>query len=191
MRRIFISAITAVSWIVTIVPCVAQGDELALARSMKGLGDDWSRLSVTGERLILHCPNNTYMAVRLASGAAVAVDLQKTNSVMNPYVGIVRIRGKFLRNNSRQNGSCLRTLTEAQRSSDWDDKTEQVVSGGTTFTIPDIPSFDYEIYYQIRGSELWLTDGNEVFRNGFMRAPGSPQVDPNSAWLRAFRYPIK
>ena len=172
-RRTIFFAIAA--WALTgLQHLQAQDREAALIHAMKKLGENWQLLSRTQDVLIIPCPNNTFTGVRLASGAVVSVDLEKTNSLVN-YLGIVRIRGRFQRTNSAQDGSCSKSPLEATRNVVWHDNNQD---------------FDMTIYYHVNGDELWLTDGNVFYRNSSVRQPGAPQVDPDSAWLKAFRFPI-
>ena len=160
---------------ITVHQSHAQESEAALVQAMKKLGENWQALSRTEDVLIIGCANNTFTGVRLASGAAVSVDLRRTSSLMSPYLGIVRISGRFQRNSSPEDGSCSKTLSEAKRNMNWHDNNQD---------------YDMKIYYQVNGAELWLADGNDVFWNSFMRQPGAAQFDPNSAWLKAFRFPL-
>lgn len=154
---------------------VAQTSETAIVQGMRNLGTLWQGLSASSNILIMGCQNNTFMGIRLMKGAVVSVDLQKTSSVMNPYLGIVRITGRFYRNSSEQDGSCSRTINEAQRN--------------PNFHYND-QDYQFEAYYQVNGNELQLSGGNEVFTNAFLRQQGLPQFEADSAWYKVFRYPL-
>jgi hypothetical protein len=143
---------------------------------MRALAATWQRLSDTQTVLVVDCLKGGFIGVRLTSGArVVSVDLQKTTSLMNPYLGIVNLTGVFESNSDPQDGSCLHSKREALQNSGWH---------GNDMT------YNFQIYYQLNGSELWLTAGNEVFQNNFLRQPGPPEADAGTDWHRAFRYPI-
>jgi hypothetical protein len=171
----FCAVLIASSCVILPAPARAQNLESSLVQAMQGLAVTWQNLSQTQQVLIIDCLKGGFTGVRLTSGAKVGVDLQKTNSIMSPYVGIVYLTGRFEQNINHYDQSCSRTKQEAMRNTDW---------GGNDLI------FDFQIYYQIHGNELWLTAGNSFFQNAFLSQPGPPEVDPNTDWLRAFRYPL-
>jgi hypothetical protein len=153
----------------------AQNVESQLVQAMQGLGVTWQQLSQTQAVLLIDCQQGGFIGVRLTSGALVRVDLQKTTSLMNPYLGIVNLTGRFENNANPYDHSCLDSKQDALNNDDWH---------GNDLT------FDFQIYYQINGSELWLTAGNPFFQNAFLSQPGPPEVEAGTDWHRAFRYPI-
>lgn len=155
----------------------AQQDTAGLVRAMNGIASSWQAISTNGEVLLISCANGKFAGVRLAPGASVNVDLRKTDSLMNPFVGIVQIYGRYQFSSSQQDGSCYLTREQARSAVvPWRDNDRD---------------YSYTIYYQLNGTEMQLTNGNEVFVNNFMRQPGQPQVDANSNWLHVFRYPVQ
>lgn len=168
-------ALIAASPIGHTVPARAQNPEGQLVQAMRGLAVTWQNLSQTQQVLLIDCQKGGFIGVRLTFGAQVSVDLQKTTSLMNPYLGIVNLTGEFQNNADSQNSSCLHSKHEALHNDGWH---------GNDMT------YKFQIYYQINGSELWLTAGNEVFQNNFLRQPGPPEVEAGTDWHRAFRYPI-
>lgn len=180
MRALLATMILALTLIVTPYTANAKpfhmpSEGVVLVHAMKSLGVTWQKLSNSQSVLIIKCMKGGYAGVRLSRGATVSVDLQRTTSMMNPYIGIVSITGEFEENDSSVDGSCRKTKQEAKYGAGW--HANNMI-------------YDFVIYYQMHGNELWMTGGNEVFRNNFMQQPGPPQVDANSDWLHAFRYPV-
>ena len=167
----------AVAYAVLASAPVQAQDQAQLVQAMRAIAASWQAISSNGEVLLITCPNGMFSGVRLAPGASVSVDLRKTDSLMNPYVGIVQIYGRYQRSSSRKNGSC--NLTR-----------EQAVSPAAPWHDND-RDYDYAIYYQVNGAEMQLTNGNTVFVNNFMHQPGQPSADAGSNWLHVFRYPLQ
>ena len=76
----------------------AETSQAALVQAMKDLGAHWRMLSGSGAVYVRECAYDTFAAAQLESGAVVSVDLRKTDSLMNPYLGIVQIQGDFVSN---------------------------------------------------------------------------------------------
>ena len=168
-------AAIAVCQVVQTVSASAQDRESQLVQAMRGLAVTWQNLSQTQTVLVIDCLKGGFIGDRLISGAQVSVDLQKTASLMNPYLGIVNLTGRFENNADPYDRSCLPSKKEALQSDDW--------HGNDMI-------FNFQIYYQINGSEFWLMSGNTFFQNAFLRQPGPPEVEAGTDWHRAFRYPI-
>jgi len=152
----------------------AQVNESALVQAMRDLGSHWQNLAQSGQVLIVGCPNNTFRAIRNSPGTSVSVDLRRTGSIMNPYVGIVKIVGTFQWNGGDSPSiGCHRTPLAAQQDHDW--RSNPMI-------------YEYEAYYNVEGSELVLSGGNEVFMNGFMRQYGQPYLEGGSAWRKCFAF---
>lgn len=151
----------------------AQPNEAALVLAMRNLGAHWYALTRSPAVLIVRCPNNTYRGIRPKPGAVVSVDLRRTDSLMNPYVGIVRITGEFQGNGSSA-ARCHKTPSEARQDGDW--------HGNDRI-------YNMEAYYTIEGNELVLSGGNEVFKNQFLFR-GPPYLDVTDPWIKGFRFPL-
>lgn len=173
--RLGFLALIVSGWIVQVATAHAQNLEGQLVQGMRGLAIAWQNLSQTRRVLLINCRKGGFIGVRLTSGAQVSVDLQKTTSLMNPYLGIVNLTGEFENNADPQDSSCLHSKREALQNDGWH-------GNGM--------SYNFQIYYQINGSELRLTAGNEVFQNNFLRQPGPPEAEAGTDWHRVFRYPI-
>jgi hypothetical protein len=158
-----------------IQPSHAQTSEGAIVRGMRNLGANWQALSNSADILVVTCRNNNFRGIRLIKAGTVSVDLQKTNSIMSPYLGIVRFTGRFYSNGSGPDQVCFETSNEAKQNTDF--------SGNDR-------DYQFEAYYQVNGNELQLSGGNEVFTNAFIRQ-GRPQLQAGSAWHKAFRYLLK
>ncbi|TPN39369.1 hypothetical protein FKO01_04205 [Mesorhizobium sp. B2-3-3] len=172
-----LSGAAATCCVLTSGATYAQQDTAGLVKAMNGISASWQAISANGEVLLISCANGKFAGVRLAPGASVSVDLRKTDSLMNPYVGIVQIYGRYQFSSSQQDGSCYLSKKEA-------------VSPAVPWRDNDM-NYSYVIYYQVNGSEMQLTNGNGVFVNNFMTQPGKPQVDANSNWLHVFRYSVQ
>ena len=153
----------------------AQTSETAIVQGMRNLGSLWQSLSASSNVLVVECKNNTFMGIRSIKGGVVSVDLQKTNSVMSPYLGIVRFTGRFYVNGTGPDKACFETFNEAKQNTDF---------------FGNERDYQFEAYYQVNGNELQLSGGNEVFTNALLRQ-GRPQLEAGSAWHKAFRYPLK
>ena len=157
---------------------VAQLNEADLVQGMRNLGAHWQAVAGSSDILIAACKGNTFIAKRLKPGAMVlGVDLQRTNSLMSPYLGIVRIRGVFQNSDFNLDGTCPNTLSGAKRNTNW---------RGNNM------DYDFVIHYQVNGSELVLSGSNNLFQNNFYGQHGHQfQLEPNSPWNAIFRFPIQ
>lgn len=94
--------------------------------------------------------------MRLAPGTAIRIDLQKTNSVLSPYLGIVSIVGEFqentrdLQEQAAGQARCYPSVSEAQSIS-------RFWGNGMTYS--------FALNYQVNGLNLQLTNADFRFMN--------------------------
>ena len=181
---IFFSAVPISAW--------AAPSEGALVKAMHKLGSIWKELAQGKEVILSRCAENTFMAKKLEQGSQVSIDLKKTDSLLNPYLGIVRIEGRFITNarSPHANGfksasvlqpgtACFRTTTEAIKSLDQ-----------TDFANDLSYRFAFEIYYVVDNNALVLNDGNKYFKNAFLSGLAPEYLKPGSLWIKVFKMPI-
>ncbi|WP_086156215.1 hypothetical protein [Rhizobium sp. Kim5] len=156
-----------------------------LIEGMRNVGQAWARLAASGEVFVQKCANNTYAAQKLQQDTRINIDVQKTNSEMNPYVGIVYISGMSITNarsphangflyddGSERHILCFKTAQDALAHTKDSD-----------FIINDLSrELDFKAYYNIEGGRITLVDGNTVFENSFLRNFQGAFIKPDSAW---------
>ena len=153
----------------------SQPNEAALVNAMRGIASEWNRLAQTGEALPIACQNRKFTGVRLSPNSSVSVDLQQTSSLMNPYLGVVSISGRFQWNRG-DDGHCVAPSPEAVGQVPWYDNNRD---------------YNIVIYYQVEGDEFRLTGGNQIFQNGVLNQSGTLLFDNSMLWQSVFRHPIQ
>lgn len=165
----------AAGLVIVSAPAGADVSEAAIVNAMRAVGAAWGRIAETGEPFISNCPDGGYAGFRLAPGSRVSFDLQKTGSLLNPYVGIVNISGSFQTNGSQEDGSCRRTLEAARQSTAF---------WGNDWT------YSFQLVYQINGTTLAWTNADAVFMRGGGNA--LTRINQVSArdWFAAIAVPL-
>lgn len=154
---------------------LSQPNEAALVNAMRGIASEWNRLAQTGEALPVACRNGNFSGVRVGPNSSVSVDLQQTSSLMNPYLGVVNLRGRF-QWNLGEGGHCVAPSPEAVGQVPWHDNNRD---------------YNIVIYYQVEGDEFQLTGGNQIFQNGVLNLSGTLFFEGSTQWQSVFRYPIQ
>lgn len=157
-------------------PAQQQSAQASLVNAMRTIGAAWSRIAQTGAVFITQCPAGGFAAYRLAPRSSTAIDLRQTNSLLNPYIGIVSITGEFQRNSSRQNGACHPTVEAAQSRTD--------------FWGNDM-SYDFQLTYHSDGKALSLASADTRFMNGGGNALLRVTAGTHPDWGVALSTPLK
>ncbi|WP_143749172.1 hypothetical protein [Mesorhizobium sp. WSM3882] len=109
-----------------------------------------------GETFVAKCERGGFAGFRLAPGTSIRIDLQKTNSVLSPYLGIVAIVGEFeentrdLQEQAAGKDRCYPSVAEAQSISRF---------WGNSMT------YSFVLNYQVNGLNLQLTNADFRFMN--------------------------
>lgn len=157
---------------------LAQNSEPQLAQGMRNIAAAWQQALTLP--LVFTCPENTFGAIRAYPGSRVTgVDLRRTNSIMNPYQGVVAITGVF-ETNLHGPDACYETKAAARGTTDYDYSSKK-------------PSmiYEFQVYYTVDSGKLVMTGGNTVFLNNFLRREGQRALpEPGSPWDRVYRQPL-
>jgi len=155
------------------VPASAQPSQASLVNAMRTIGAAWERIARNGEVFITQCPGGGFSARRLAPGSSVSIDLRQTNSLINPYIGIVSITGEFQNN---ENGSCYSTVQAAQ--------------SGTPFHGNDM-TYDFQLTYHSDGKALSLANADPRFMNNGGNAMMRVTAGTHPDWSIVFTTPLQ
>lgn len=173
----FIAGTAAAASLALAAPAFAQQPaQASLVNAMRTIGAAWSRIAQTGAVFITHCPAGGFAAYRLAPRSSTAIDLRQTNSLLNPYIGIVSITGEFQNNSSRQNGACHPTVQSAQSS--------------TGFWGNDM-TYNFQLTYHSDGKALSLVNADTRFMNGGGNALLRVTAGTHPDWGVALSTPLK
>ena len=142
-------------------------NDAAIADAMRQIGTRWTAAVKNGQWWESKCINNTVSLDRLAPTDRVSFDVRKTDSLLNPYIGIVSIDGIVESNDNSPQADgtfavgpfrrliCFKTAAEAKNHLSPSDISP--VLGGTVYHL--------EAYYHFDGSGVTLAGGNQVFEN--------------------------
>ena len=156
-------------------PLRAEPNEAALVESVKRLGANWERILKSQTVVLLECDGGGFVGVRARAGThVVGIDLQRTNSLMSPYRGIVEISGAFETNDSKQNGACHSSPSAAKLANGW---------WGLNL------SFDMRLTYDLENDSFKISGGNELFMNQFFNHERTIYYDQPEARL-VFQPPV-
>ena len=97
-----------------------------------------------------------WSAARLRKDTTVSFDVKKTDSLVNPYVGILMMNGVVERNDE-----C---------------KTPEAALANNNYTPNLVATRDLVAYYNFDGQRFTLSSGSEVFTNGILSAFATPSV---------------
>ncbi len=134
-------------------PLRAGPNKAALVQTVKDLGVNWERILNSQTVLLLNCDGGGFVGVRARAGThVVGIDLQRTNSLMSPYRGIVQVRGAFDINSSQQDGACHPSAATAKVANEWWGNNR---------------SYDMLLTYDLENDSFKISGGNELFMNQF------------------------
>lgn len=167
MRGLIVCAAAGCTLLAT--PSAADVSEGALVNAMRAIGASWMRVASTGEPFVTNCPKGGFAALRLSPGSQVSFDLRKTGSLMNPYVGVVFIKGEFQSNASHEDGSCHRSLEAAEASKAF---------WGNNWT------YAFQLTYQVNGTALSLVNADGPFMTNGGNALVRINAASSSDWFR-------
>ena len=162
--------VVAVSLIAMAPVCSHAQDARKIVETAQGIAQSWTKAIKEGRWIIRQCANNTFSIARLVKHSTVSIDVQKTNSLIHPYISIVSIHGSLESNvrSPRANGflqtyekpaimMCFKTpqgALAATAGADLNDSSE-----GRVLTIV--------ARYELENGEFKLINGNDVFRAQF------------------------
>jgi hypothetical protein len=133
-----------------------------IVSAARRLAENWQALIQKQVILLSPCGRDTWKAMRFSSNDSVAFDVKKTDSLVSPYVGIIRITGDLESNgeSSHANGFqilkvfCFKTPEEALRDPEFSVEYKR----------------EYVAIYNVDGGAFVLADGNEAFHNNILEA---------------------
>lgn len=142
-------------------PSAAQTNDQVVG-AIKAIAGSW-QTTIQKQTLILNrCPgelSGTWEAMRLSADSTVSFDVKKTDSLVSPYVGIIRILGTVGMNaHFDANGfvsSCFQTPEQALADPE--------------FKMPFGPR-EYIASYNFNDGSFVLSGGNEQFQNAILPA---------------------
>ncbi|ANL74066.1 hypothetical protein AMC83_CH04149 [Rhizobium phaseoli] len=156
-----------------------------LIEGMRNVGQAWAHLAASGEVFVQKCANNTYAAQKLQQDTKINIDVQKTNSEMNPYIGIAYISGMSLTNARSPHANGFLYEDYSERHILCFKTAEDALANikNSDFIIDDLSrELDFKAYYILEGGRITLVDGNTVFQNGFLRRFQGAFIKPDSGW---------
>ena len=182
-----LSYFVAVGSIVTTTTSFCFADTIDTKKfieGMKNVGDVWISLANSGEVFTWECAEKTFAAKKISIGTSISVDVRQTNSIMNPYVGIVFISGRSVTNATSQfaNGF-LDEYSNPQRFVCFktpDESLEHLEE--TDFAGDRSYEHSFEAYYVMEGERMILQGGNTVFQNSFITSFQNAIMEPDSPW---------
>ena len=147
----------------------AYSDETQkLVTSIKQIASSWRKLAENQTILLSRCANNTFRALRLSKETVVNYDVRRTQSIVNPYIGIITLNtiqqdnadspkaNGFLMDYTSQPARvvCFKSIAEAK--------------ADTNFT-SSFGRNEYVAIYHYKNGQFVLSSGNEVFQNAFLK----------------------
>jgi hypothetical protein len=146
----------------------ASDQQQLLINGMKNLGERWQEILSQSEKFVSRCQSGGYRVTRAKPGTRlVGVDLQKTASLMNPYIGIIEIRGEF-----QGHYDCFGSIDEIPSEIEW---------AGNDM------DYRFRINYVFDSGYLVMNGGNQQFVNNFTKR-GAPLNSEN--WKSILKCPI-
>jgi hypothetical protein len=154
-------------------PSDAQTNDQVLG-AMKGIAGSWQTVIQKQTLILKPCEIGSWQAIRLSSNSTVSFDVRKTDSLVSPYVGIIRMLGTVEMNGmytnesgfSGNSTSCFHAPEQALRDSD--------------FKMPFGPR-EYIATYNFNDGRFVLSGGNDQFQNTIQPALNpSAQLDSRS-----------
>lgn len=144
-------------------PSAAQTNDQLLG-AIKAIAGSWQSLIQKQTLILAPCEIGTWHAIRLSSNSTVSFDVRKTDSLVSPYVGIIRILGTVEMNGMQADPkgppfpevlSCFHTPEAAQADSE--------------FKEPFGPR-EYIANYNFNDGSFILSGGNDQFQNTILGA---------------------
>ncbi|MCY1329672.1 hypothetical protein D9M68_354220 [compost metagenome] len=165
-----LSRSVAFLFLLAIPNSVLANQETQIISAMKEISAAWEQAISSKQLLVTDCADNTYEAIRFNTGS-VGVDLRKTDSIMNPYLGIIRINALIEHNgeSGSANGAYMHTL-DGNRIACFK-KISQALkfSSQSDFSISFLgKTVDFVAYYQVQDGKVIISGGNEAFQLNFL-----------------------
>ncbi|MDR3425828.1 hypothetical protein [Silvimonas sp.] len=113
MHHHFVARIALLSFAVPAL-AHAQPSQQSIINGVQALRATRKRIVENQETFVIQCPGGEFAACRLSKNIGVSVDLRKTDSVRNPYIGYVNLSGVFQSNTARQDADPLKSLWSVQ-----------------------------------------------------------------------------
>lgn len=145
---------------------------------MKAINEAWQEAIKDQKLFLQRCGDGKFTAYRLTAASTTTYDVRKTDSLIQPHLGIVRISAHFQSNSGRKavgnlnkgpgKGDCFATEAEAFAASKPDD-----------FTPPNKLAEEMVAYYAITEDKAILRDGNRSFNLVFFSHMQYPE---NQGW---------
>jgi hypothetical protein len=175
MRRHFVAVIALLA-LAPPASAQTQPSQQSIINGVQALGATWKRIVDNQETFVIQCPAGGFAAYRLAKNTTVAVDLRKTDSLLNPYIGSVNLSGVFQTNKDRQEGACLSSMQAALTSQDF---------WGNPLT------FDFALTYQVVDGKLQWTSADPVFMTNGGNAMTYMTKGTHPDWGRVLVMPLQ
>ncbi|ESX88683.1 hypothetical protein X756_09835 [Mesorhizobium sp. LSHC412B00] len=145
-------------------------DQEKIVVAMRQIASAWQDAISSQRPLLMACGDNTFQVRRFLTDSTVSVDLRRTDSLMNPYLGIIFIQGGQESNglSQRANGarmdtlngnrvSCFKTKSDALSANELNDFSQEFL--GSTIA--------YTVYYHLDGDVMKLNNGDDQFVRNF------------------------
>jgi hypothetical protein len=173
MRKSALRVALWVSLIISLVPGIsgAQTNDQVVSAA-KRLAENWQALIQKQVLLLSPCAEAAWRVTRFSSSSSVAFDVKKTDSLVSPYVGIIRITGSLESNgrSSHANGFVNQyTLVDPTKIFCFKTPEEALHDNEFSLEFGSSPR-EYVATYNFDGSAFVLADGNEQFHNGVLEA---------------------
>lgn len=159
---------TVLCILLTCSTCVLAQSDAEILKAMRGVEKNWRIAIERQQPFLMRCAENTWSMVRIVRGGMVSMDLLRTNSLVSPFRGVIRIEAGLESNgrSPRANGfyneyakppsqACFSTSEQAKEATqpdDWekynDRKLNEMIS-----------------YYDVVDGVVQLVGGNDMFRN--------------------------
>jgi hypothetical protein len=162
-------------------PSAAQTND-QLVGAFKAIAGSWQTLIQKQTPILKPCANGKWEAIRLSPNSTVSFDLKKTDSLVSPYVGIIRIFGTVEENekSSHANGFQMKDLDRAPADLVRDPEKTVTVCFQTPEQALADPEFrdwirnaaerEYIANHNFNEGSFVLSGGNQIFENLILEA---------------------
>lgn len=168
MRSLAVFAITFSVVLFQSSPPAYSDETQKVITSIKQIASSWQRLAENQTILLSTCAKNTFKALRLSKETVVNYDVRRTQSLVNPYMGIITINTNRQDNadSPKANGFLMDYTTQTPHVVCF--KSIAEAKADTNFT-SSFGRKEYVAIYHYKNGQFVLSSGNEVFQNAFLK----------------------
>lgn len=180
LQKVLNAVCGALFLFLSLEPCHAADDQV-LKNAIERLADSWRKIIVTNEPYVFDCIGNGYRLAKFSSTSTVRFDLKRTDSMLNPAIGIIDITGVLMGNGQSQNvggfvsQGCWPAVEDAKAHQRPEDFSPEFNS------TPD----EFLISYSFENGVPVVLSGNPPFLNGILRNFDRAHNRDNRAWADA------